>query len=96
MEIIFYILFSSLMLYSIFLNTVMLKTIKSVEIENEYFKRKFVTTCEALLEDTDKTHRSLLTLRDTLETAKPIKPNNWDSVKEAFKGPVRIEINERN
>lgn len=24
----------------------------------------------------------------------PIKPNNWDSMREAFKGPVRIE-NER-
>lgn len=41
-------------------------------------------------------HRSSLALREALETAKPIKPNNWDSVKEAFKGPVRIEINERN
>ena len=41
-------------------------------------------------------HRSLLALRETLETAKPIKPNNWDSVKEAFKGPARVEINERN
>lgn len=41
-------------------------------------------------------HRSLLTLRDSLETAKPIKPNNWDSVKEAFKGPARVEINVGN
>jgi hypothetical protein len=41
-------------------------------------------------------HRSSLALRESLETAKPIKPNNWDSVKEAFKGPVRVEINERN
>lgn len=40
-------------------------------------------------------HRSSLALREALETAKPIKPNNWNSVKEAFKGPVRIEINER-
>ena len=40
-------------------------------------------------------HRTSLALRETLETARPIKPNNWDSVKEAFKGPVRIEINER-
>ena len=36
-------------------------------------------------------HRSSLALREALETAKPIKPNNWNSVKEAFKGPVRIE-----
>ena len=44
----------------------------------------------------DDIHRSLLTLREDLEAAKPIKPNNWDSVREAFKGPMRIEINERN
>ena len=44
----------------------------------------------------DDIHRSLLALRDTLETTKPIRPNNWDSMKEAFKGPTRIEINERN
>jgi len=44
----------------------------------------------------DDVNRSLLALRENLETAKPIKPNNWDSVKEAFKGPVRNDINERN
>ena len=42
----------------------------------------------------DEMHRSLLALRENLETAKPIKPNNWDSVKEAFKKPSRIEVNE--
>jgi hypothetical protein len=26
----------------------------------------------------------------------PTKPNNWDSMKQAFKGPVRVQINERN
>lgn len=26
----------------------------------------------------------------------PIKPNNWDSIREAFKGPVRVEVNERD
>ena len=25
----------------------------------------------------------------------PMKPNNWDSVREAFKGPTRNEVNER-
>lgn len=40
--------------------------------------------------------RSMLSLRELLENAKPIKSNNWDSVREAFKGPARIEINERN
>jgi len=43
----------------------------------------------------DDNHRSLQSLRESLETAKPIKPNNWDSVKEAFKGPAKV-INERD
>jgi hypothetical protein len=38
----------------------------------------------------------LLALRESLEATKPIKPNNWDSMKEAFKGPTRVEVNERN
>jgi len=28
-------------------------------------------------------------------TQSPMKPNNWDSIREAFKGPVRTEGNER-
>lgn len=44
---------------------------------------------------------SLETIRELLDANKPItsegKPNNWDSVKEAFKGPTRaIDLNERN
>jgi hypothetical protein len=74
----------------------MSKKVKSIDVENEFFKRKFLNTCDQLLGEIDKNHRSLLVLRDALETAKPIKPNNWDSIKEAFKGPVRVEVNERN
>lgn len=44
----------------------------------------------------DDVNRTLLTFRETLEATKPIKPNNWDSFREAFKGPTRVEINERN
>ena len=43
----------------------------------------------------DDIHRFLVELRESHST-KPIRPNNWDSMKEAFKGPTRIEINERN
>ncbi len=38
-------------------------------------------------------HRSMLP-KEPLEAATPIKKNNWDSVKKAFKGPARIEIDE--
>ena len=41
-------------------------------------------------------HRTLLAILERID-AKPITPkNNWESIKEAFKGPVRVEINERN
>lgn len=44
----------------------------------------------------DGIDRSLLALKESQEAAKPMKSNNWDSVREAFKGPVRVEVNERN
>ena len=44
----------------------------------------------------DDIHRSSQAILERQDAAKPIKPNNWDSIKEAFKGPVRVEINERN
>jgi hypothetical protein len=114
MEIIFDILFLCLLSYLIGSNICMSKKIKSIDIDNEFFKRKFIVTLDSVCANIDEIelktvkmsgqldriqdemHRSLLALRDSLETAKPIKPNNWDSVKEAFKGPVRIDINERN
>lgn len=44
----------------------------------------------------DDMHRILVELKESLSSAKPIRPNNWDSLKEAFKGPCRVTINERN
>lgn len=41
----------------------------------------------------EATNRSMLA-REALEPAKPIKTNNWDSVRKAFKGPARVEIDE--
>lgn len=40
--------------------------------------------------------RSMLAQRDALEPTKPIKSNNWDSIREAFKGPTRIDLNDRD
>lgn len=39
-------------------------------------------------------HRSSMSLREHFEPMKSIKPNNFDSLREAFKGPVRVD-NER-
>lgn len=47
--------------------------------------------------DTNKTNYSdLRQLLEPASTMLPPKTNNWDSVRTAFKGPVRVEINERN
>jgi len=110
MEIFFYILFTCLLLASLVVNVAVLKSISSLETLNEFFQRKFVTTLDVHGEDFDSlerqinvleqvntdNNRSLQAILERLDAAKPIKPNNWDSVKEAFKGPVRVEINERN
>lgn len=40
--------------------------------------------------------RQLVDFRASLEPTKPIKPNNWDSMRQAFKGPTRVEIDERD
>jgi hypothetical protein len=51
----------------------------------------------ARLSDLEEQYRSLSTLKEVVgATNQPMKPNNWDSVRQAFKGPARIEINERD
>jgi hypothetical protein len=118
METFFDILFVCLMTYSLILVIAVSKRIRNLEIENDFFKSKFIPTIDLVGEDIDRlemhvgkiseqinalpdvirddNHRSLLALRETLEPAKPIKPNNWDSMKEAFKGPTKVTINERD
>ncbi len=111
MELFFDITFIFLLILSLTVNYRMSKKINKLSTQNEYFMRKFVTTLDSHGEDFDKLHRkiddlgviivndhdrSLLALRELLEPTKPMKSNNWDSVREAFKGPVRIESNERN
>jgi predicted nuclease with TOPRIM domain len=44
------------------------------------------------LDTLEEIHRSLLNSKENSETAKPIKPNNWDSFREAFRGPTKVEI----
>lgn len=46
--------------------------------------------------DLSEQHRDMLNFVESLEANRPIKPNNFDSLKEAFKGPTRVNINERN
>lgn len=111
MEIFFYIVIAGLLSCCLVAIISMSKKIESIETYSEFFRRKFITTMDVHGEDFDRLEkkseallelvkadndRSLQAILERLDAAKPIKPNNWDSVKEAFKGPVRIEINERN
>ena len=44
----------------------------------------------------EQNYRTLLALRESLEPAKPIKTNNWDSMREAFKTQVKGKESERD
>jgi len=48
---------------------------------------------DKIVELSNQNDRSMLALRETLEPAKPMKSNNWDSFREAFKGPTRNDVN---
>lgn len=71
------------------------ETVDEYTKETEMFKYNFIVKTSQQLDVLpdlirEDIHRCLLA-KESLEAAKPIKPNNWDSVKEAFKGPVRID-----
>jgi hypothetical protein len=101
----FVLICTTCMIFSLF------KKIEYIETRFEFFTRKFITTLDTHGEDFDRLERhlkdlieivkndndrSLQAILERLDAAKPIRPNNWDSIKEAFKGPARVEINERN
>jgi hypothetical protein len=44
----------------------------------------------------EEINRSILDLKSSIESTKPIKTNNWDSIREAFTRPTRIGVNERD
>jgi len=89
METFLNILFLTLLPVSIFVNIAVFKKLTQLEQSHETIRAENLSV-------NDETRRSLLALRDILEATKPMKSNNWDSIREAFKGPTRIEVNERN
>lgn len=70
--------------------------IATIDTQGEDFERLENSINAAVETIKADNHRSSQAILERQDAAKPIKPNNWDSVKEAFKGPVRVEINERN
>lgn len=108
MEIIFIVLAFSIMQY--FMYCEVRKVYARLETISEYHERKYdsiemqLSSIRRHIDEVNislvafnaEQRRSLVAFKDSLEPTRPIKPNNWDSVREAFKGPVRVEINERN
>jgi hypothetical protein len=79
------------------------RKITAVQILSQNHQKETKESIDILLEDFGIFHSKvdtflntadLLSREPTNSTTKPIKPNNWDSVREAFKGPVRVD-NER-
>ena len=50
----------------------------------------------AITDLSTKIDRSMLAFERNLETTKPMKSNNWDSIREAFKGPTKVDRNDRD
>ena len=68
-------------------HTSLLHSIEKQVEKNEHLQKRIDAISHVI-------DRSTLALREHLETIKPIKPNNWDSVKKAFKGTTRVEEDE--
>jgi hypothetical protein len=60
-----------------------------------YETTKSLTKLNEVIEKIDKVAidsiESLATLKELPEVTKPMKPNNWDSMKKAFVGPSRVK-----
>jgi len=52
----------------------------------------FSESDEKIVQLSNQLDRSLLALKD--QPAKPMKTNNWDSIRDTFKTPARAEVNE--
>lgn len=67
------------------------RDIEGVEKALVLLSEKVAILPDMMKEDLQKS----LSLLASQSPQSPMKPNNWDSIREAFKGPVRTEGNER-
>lgn len=89
MENILSIVFLVAAIASICLNVLLLQKLRNNS-------NKILEKQEKIAELVAEYHRSIAVLRETLEPAKPIRTNNWDSIRDVFKGPARIVKDGRN
>ena len=91
MEIFFTILVGVEIFLILCLNVFIVKKVMCLEISALGREQSLINN----LHTVNELNRSLLA-RSNSDNAKPMKSNNWDSVKNCFKGPSRVEVNERN
>lgn len=68
--------------------------VRSIIDQTERYEEAFRYTRNQIDEVTKSFDRSLVALRDSLEPTKPMKPNNWGSMREAFKLPTKVSVDE--
>lgn len=96
MQTFFEIMFMGCFAIAIFSNLFILAKISFVHARCEIFQRQLIEQDEVLLELLKMCRANDRSLQNLTElSAKPIKPNNWDSIEKAFKRPAaRIQTNE--
>lgn len=100
---VFFILLLSFSLLSNFLLYMQMRKMTNSQLLSEKLHKENKESNDILLKDFGIFHSKvdtflstadLLSRDPTQSPTKPIRPNNWDSLREAFKGPVRVH-NER-
>ena len=87
------------------MNLVCYKALKNISNTSSFSHKKTHEYINDLFEDAsdlenkadciiNKLNELSLDLQTPQEPIKPIKPNNWESFRKAFKGPMRVDINE--
>lgn len=66
-----------------------------LERHETVFNQNFLNI-EYKIEDVEERLNRIELAKENIELTKPMKPNNWDSIKQVFKKPARSEINESN
>lgn len=69
-----------------------------IDVNNqlEYSSTEFDKQLIELNEINKEHHRFLQEVKTYFTPSKPNRPNNWETIRDAFSGPVKVEKHERN
>lgn len=60
-----------------------------------HYRHEFILKIADLHSESSKIKHMISSIKDTTESPKEIRRNNWDSVREAFKAPSKVDFNDR-